>query len=553
VGDGAGDSVKRFWILDFGFWISQFAAAAAISSTTPALADDSTPLRAVREAEARRVESFARSAKSVVCIFASPERGGGGSGVIIDPDGYGLSNFHVVQEFIGSRDGYGGLNDGKLYPLHVLGIDPGGDIVLFKLEGRDSFDFAPLGDTDVLRVGEYVAAMGNPFLVAEDFTPTITLGIISGLHRYQEGQGNLLEYADCIQVSTSINPGNSGGPLFDMQGRVLGINGRASFEERGRVNVGLGYAVTANQIKRFLPGLRSGRLMVHGTLGATVQQLGDDVVLNAIQDLSPAEKAGLSLGDKILAINGRRVRTPNDYNNYIAILPADWPVRVKYSRDGKEREATARLERLSLRTSMTYVPDLERNHAEITRLLTAMTRAARVPAGTAAVVFGASLRGPEESAAAQQSRVRVGLTGSGEARIADAVGVSFADASIWAEYRTFTGPLIGPTKLGIDWELVGGDEIEGRTAYVIERRDGDRTVRWSVDLERLALLQVEIVGKDGKDWSIWKPGAWQEFGPLRWPARWERRDSRNQTTVVEISGMEIGGAESAPATQPGGP
>jgi S1-C subfamily serine protease len=194
------------------------AAPRNITAITGAAAD----LQRVRDAEAQRVEVFARAAKAVVCIFASPDRGGGGSGVIIDPAGYGLSNFHVVQEFIGTRDGYGGLSDGKLYPLRVLGIDPGGDIVMFKLEGRESFDFAPLGDSDSLRVGQYVAAMGNPFLVAEDLTPTITLGIISGLHRYQEGQGNFLEYADCIQVSTSINPGNSGGPLFDMFGRVIG-------------------------------------------------------------------------------------------------------------------------------------------------------------------------------------------------------------------------------------------------------------------------------------------------------------------------------------------
>lgn len=526
-----------------------------IGDDTPAFAGDAAGLQIVREAEARRVESFARAAKSVVCIFASAERGGGGSGVIIDPAGYGLSNFHVVQEFIGTREGYGGLSDGKLYPLHVLGIDPGGDIVLFKLEGRESFDFAPLGDSDALRVGEYVTAMGNPFLVAEDLTPTITLGIISGLHRYQEGQGNLLEYADCIQVSTSINPGNSGGPLFDMQGRVIGINGRASFEERGRVNVGLGYAVTANQIKRFLPGLRAGRLMVHGTLGATVQQIGDDVVLNAIQDLSPAEKAGLLLGDKVTAINGRRVRTPNDYNNYIAILPADWPVRMVYSRDGKEREAAARLERLSLRTSMTYVPELERNHAEVERLLAAMVQETRVPAGAAAVVFSASVRRDAEPGEARETRVRVrvGLAAGGEGQMADAAGETLADASIRAEFRAFAGPLLGRSKLSIDWELMGGDEVDGRIAYVIERRAGDRGVRWYVDLERRALLEVEIMGKDGKDRSIWKPGAWREFGALRWPASWERRDSRDERTVIEISAMETGGAESAPVTKPGAP
>jgi S1-C subfamily serine protease len=507
----------------------------------------------VREAEARRVEVFQRAAKAVVCIFSSPERGGGGSGVVIDPAGYGLSNFHVVQEFIGTRDGYGGLSDGKLYPLRVLGIDPGGDIVLFKLGGRESFDFAPLGDSDALRVGDSVAAMGNPFLVAEDFSPTITLGIISGLHRYQEGQGNFLEYADCIQVSTSINPGNSGGPLFDMQGRVIGINGRASFEERGRVNVGLGYAVTANQIRRFLPGLRAGRQMYHGTLGATVQQIGDEVVLNAIQDLSPAEKAGLALGDKIVAINGRPVRTPNDYNNYIAILPAEWPVRVTYARGGVEREATARLERLTLRSSTTYVPELERNHAEIERLLGALTRETRVPTDAAAVTFDARAGGIAEAAVSNGARVRVPLGGADAAAAQNGGGEPFADASLWAEYRLLAAPLLGARELTVDWELIGGDEIEGRIVYVIERRVGERSVRWMVDLERVALLAVEIAGKDGKERTVWKPVAWREFGTLRWPETWERADSLGQRWSISIGGMEVETGPPVPTTGPGGP
>ena len=233
------------------------AAGPRTGRADPSDAASPQDLAAVRADEAQRVEVFARAAKAVVCIFADHQRGGGGSGVVIDPEGYGLTNYHVVQPFIESRRGYGGLSDGCLYPLKVLGIDPGGDIAMFKLEGKQRFDYAALGDSNTLRVGQPVAAMGNPFVLAEDNQPTITLGIISGLHRYQEGQGNLLEYADCIQVSTSINPGNSGGPLFDLEGRVIGVNGRASFhdeEDRYRVNVGLGYAVSINQVRRFMPG-----------------------------------------------------------------------------------------------------------------------------------------------------------------------------------------------------------------------------------------------------------------------------------------------------------
>ena len=112
--------------------------------------------------------------------------------------------------------------------------------------------------------------MGNPFLLATDFQPTVTSGIISGVHRYQFPAGTLLEYADCLQTDASINPGNSGGPLFNGQGQVVGINGRCSFDKRGRVSVDVGYAISINQIKNFLGVLHSGRIVDHATLGARV-------------------------------------------------------------------------------------------------------------------------------------------------------------------------------------------------------------------------------------------------------------------------------------------
>ena len=163
-----------------------------------------------------------------------------------------------------------GMADGKLYDAVVVGLDPTGDVALIKLFGRDDFPAAELGDSDQVRVGDWVFAMGNPFLLATDFQPTVTYGIISGVHRYQFPPGTLLEYADCLQTDASINPGNSGGPLFDAEGRLIGINGRGSFEKRGRVNVGVGYAISINQIKNFLGCLRSGRIVDHATLGARV-------------------------------------------------------------------------------------------------------------------------------------------------------------------------------------------------------------------------------------------------------------------------------------------
>src|SRR5919206_3437629 len=113
---------------------------------------------------------------------------------------------------------------------------------------------------------DWALAMGNPFLLATDFTPTVTFGLISGTNRYQEPAGILLEYTDCIQIDTSINPGNSGGPLFNMQGELIGINGRGSFDKRRRINSGVGYAISINQIKNFMAHLRAGLDTDHASL-----------------------------------------------------------------------------------------------------------------------------------------------------------------------------------------------------------------------------------------------------------------------------------------------
>src|SRR2546421_468383 len=148
-----------------------------------------------------------------------------------------------------------GLPDGVLYDAVLVGLDKVGDVALIKLlpkkAGQD-FPVAPLGDSDLVKEGDWSLAMGNPFLLATDFTPTVTFGLVSGVHRYQYPAGTLLEYTDCIQTDTSINPGNSGGPLFNMDGELIGINGRISLEKRGRVNVGVGYAISINQIKNLL-------------------------------------------------------------------------------------------------------------------------------------------------------------------------------------------------------------------------------------------------------------------------------------------------------------
>lgn len=295
----------------------------------------------VARSEAERVAVVAKARQAAVAIFAAGGQGGG-SGVVISPDGYALSNFHVTK---GAGDAMQcGMSDGRLYDAVIVGIDPVGDVALIKLLGRDDFPCAELGDSDLVRVGDWAFAVGNPFLLATDFQPTVTYGIVSGVHRYQYPAGTLLEYADCLQTDASINPGNSGGPLFDAQGRLIGINGRGSFEKRGRVNVGVGYAISINQIRKFMGCLKAGRIVDHATLGARVTSQSDGRVQVAdILEDADAFRRGLRYDDEIVSFGGRPIRTVNAFKNILGTFPKGWRVPVSYRREGEILETLVRL------------------------------------------------------------------------------------------------------------------------------------------------------------------------------------------------------------------
>jgi serine protease Do len=318
------------------------------------------PPAPVLQAEQARVAAMARALKSAVCVFESGGNGGG-SGVVITPDGFALSNFHVVKPT--GTYMQCGMADGRLYDAVLVGIDPTGDVAMIKLLGRDDFPAAELGDSDQVRVGDWCFAVGNPFLLATDLQPTISYGIVSGVHRYQPPAGTLLEYTDCLQTDAAINPGNSGGPLFDSQGRLIGINGRGSFEKRGRVNVGVGYAISINQIKQFLGHLHSGRIVDHATLGATVatDERGRVIVSN-ILDTSDAYRRGLRFGDQVLSFAGRPVTTVNGFKNVLGTLPRGWRVPLTFRHEEEVREVSVRLAgvhaREELLSKLADAPDL---------------------------------------------------------------------------------------------------------------------------------------------------------------------------------------------------
>ena len=317
--------------------------AALLTLLTAAAPPPDVPA-AVRAAQAERAALIADLAPSVVAIFGV-EGNGGGSGVMISADGWCVTNFHVTD---GSGDFLKcGLNDGNVYDAVICGTDPVGDVALVKLLGRDDFPHATLGDSDAVHPGDWCLAMGNPFLLAKsDFAPTVTYGIVSGTHRYQEPAGTFLEYTDCLQIDASVNPGNSGGPLFgaegSQRGRLIGINGRISVK-RGRVNSGAAYAISVNQVRHFLGHLKSGRVLDHGTLNATVRTDYDGTVtFDRVASGSSADRRGVREGDELVEFAGRPVRSVNQFKNVLGIYPAGWALPLTVRRDGETRDVLVR-------------------------------------------------------------------------------------------------------------------------------------------------------------------------------------------------------------------
>jgi S1-C subfamily serine protease len=484
----------------------------APASASTARADDGAALAAARKMEDDRVRTVERVVPSVVAVFPDPKKAGGGSGVVIHPDGYALTNYHVVQV---QRQVRGGLSDGKLYDADVLGLDPFGDIALFKMKGR-RFEHSPLGNSDSLRLGDWTLAIGNPFLLAGDFRPTVTLGIVSGLHRWLAGSGmldgnrNALTYPDCIQVDASINPGNSGGPLFNLEGRVVGINGRISLRDRGRMNIGVGFAVSINQVKEFLSDMRAGKECRHGTLEATVDTHPDGYVFfDAIQELGPADKAGIHLRDRLVEFDGRPVRTQNELLNFVQVLPAGRRVKLAWISDGKRREATVKLAAMPLgEKPLNWKIDQALIRTETRATLEGFRRFLGTdkkapPAAltvTAELNFAAGIDPVE-------ARPRV-------QRMAEELFVSYAAlAGTEPEGRLRTVRIYGGDRF--DGRHLDVVEVEGRIGRLLWHFD----YLWAAQADRGRLDRVLSTDDPKAEWFL-VPTEWSD-GPVKLPTTWK--------------------------------
>jgi serine protease Do len=258
-----------------------------------------------------------------------------GSGVIVSNDGYILTNNHVVAD---SDEIKVLLLDNREFKGKVIGSDPKTDLAVIKISAKD-LPVLRLGDSDKLKVGSVVIAVGNPYGLSH----TITMGIVSAVGRANVG---IADYEDFIQTDAAINPGNSGGALVNSHGELVGIN-TAIFSTTGGYQ-GIGFAIPSNMAKNVMESLIKHGKVVRGWLGVTIQDLTPDlakhfgikeekgVLVSDVMEDSPAASAGMKRGDLIVQFNGKEVKDSYSLRNMVASIPPGTEVPVRVIRDGKE-------------------------------------------------------------------------------------------------------------------------------------------------------------------------------------------------------------------------
>ncbi|GBE37537.1 MAG TPA: DegQ family serine endoprotease [Nitrospirae bacterium] len=269
-----------------------------------------------------------------------------GSGVIITADGYILTNNHVVKD---ADDIKVVLYDDREFKGKVIGTDPQSDLAVVKINAED-LPSIKIGDSDVLKVGEVVIAIGNPFALSH----TITMGIVSALGRSNVG---IADYEDFIQTDAAINPGNSGGALVNMNGELIGIN-TAIFSKSGGY-MGIGFAIPSSMAKSVMDSIIKHGKVIRGWLGVSIQNMTPDLaeqfdikeekgaLVTEVVEESPAEKAGFKRGDLIIEFDGKHVDGSTALRNMVAGIPPDTSVKMKIIREGKEKTLTVAIGQLS--------------------------------------------------------------------------------------------------------------------------------------------------------------------------------------------------------------
>ncbi|WBH18224.1 Do family serine endopeptidase [Sphingomonas radiodurans] len=268
-----------------------------------------------------------------------------GSGFIISADGYVVTNNHVVAP--GNRQATVEairvtLPDRKEYVAKLVGRDAASDLALLKITAPGPLPFVKFGDSTGARVGDWVVAIGNPFGLGG----TVTAGIVSAVHRVT-GQGANDRF---IQTDASINQGNSGGPMFNLKGEVIGINSQIFSQSGG--NIGIGFAIPAEDAKPIIDTLMKGQTVQRGYIGVSIQPLNDDIaaalnlpknsgeIIARAEPGGPAAKAGVRAGDVVTKVNGKQVTPDTTLSYLVASVPPGQQARLDIIRDGRPTNVT---------------------------------------------------------------------------------------------------------------------------------------------------------------------------------------------------------------------
>jgi len=274
-----------------------------------------------------------------------------GSGVIVDEkNGYILTNNHVVDEMDGIRVK---LIDKREFDAKVIGTDPKTDIAVLQIDASELTDIE-LGNSEKVRVGEWVMAVGSPF--SENLSHTVTTGIVSAL-----GRSNIMNsqsYEDFIQTDAAINPGNSGGALLNMKGELIGINTAIATGGYEKANRGVGFAIPSNMANRIMTDLIEKGYVTRAWLGVFIQELDNEtaealdmntrngaLITDVVED-SPAEEAGIQEGDVIVEFNGKSIADPANLKNVVSLTPPKSTNKLRIIRDGYSKTMNVVLQEL---------------------------------------------------------------------------------------------------------------------------------------------------------------------------------------------------------------
>ncbi|MFN4082825.1 MAG: Do family serine endopeptidase [Bacteroidia bacterium] len=296
-------------------------------------------------------------------------RSGSGSGVIISEDGYIVTNNHVID---GATKIKVILNDKREYNAELLGNDPNTDLALLRIEERN-LPFAVVGNSDDVKVGQWVLAVGNPF----NLTSTVTAGIVSakgrGLNLLRDPRNPETQYAieAFIQTDAAVNPGNSGGALVSADGKLIGIN-TAIASQTGQY-AGYAFAIPVNLMKKIIEDLRKYGSVQRGFLGVQIQDVNNEladkeglkdvkgIFIAKVNENSAAEAAGLKEKDVIIAVDGEKVNTSNALQEKIGLKSPGDKVKIRFIRKGTEREVEVVLKNREGKTEITKTEKVESN------------------------------------------------------------------------------------------------------------------------------------------------------------------------------------------------